>query len=163
MTGHTAEINQMLRTITITPVSPDRPDVLALITELDAYYQRVYQPEHIHVLDLAGLLQPEVYFLAAEVDGTAVGCGGFCRCDGYVEIKRMYVAPTYRGQGIATRMLTALEELIRREGFRVILLESGDQQPEAIRLYARMGYAPIQPFVHYADDPHALFYEKRLG
>lgn len=152
----------MLETLTITEVSPGRPDVLALINALDAYYQSVYQPEHIHVLDIASLLQPEIYFLAAELDGTAIGCGGFLRGGGYAELKRMYVDPAYRGQGIATRLLVALEDRIRQEGFPIIRLESGDMQPEAVRLYEKAGYYAIPPFVEYADDPHALFFEKKL-
>ena len=49
----------------ITLESPDQPDVMALIAELDAYQDTLYPPESRHVFDLAGLKQPNVLFAVA--------------------------------------------------------------------------------------------------
>ncbi len=56
--------------------SPDQPDVVALITELDAYQDSLYPPESRHALDLSVLVQPHVLFaVARDETRQAVGCG----------------------------------------------------------------------------------------
>ena len=74
--------------------SPDQPEVIALIAELDAYQDGLYPPESRHALDLTSLMQPNVLFMVARDDsGTAQGCGAMVLQDDYGEIKRMYVRP----------------------------------------------------------------------
>ena len=46
--------------MTIDFESPDQPEVIALIAELDAYQDTLYPPESRHYLDLASLQQPNV-------------------------------------------------------------------------------------------------------
>ena len=83
---------------------PDHPQVLPLLGELDRYLAGLYAPEDNHILGVPELLAPEVDFLAAWKDGTAVGCAAVRRAsDGegrYGEIKRMFVAPEARGARI---------------------------------------------------------------
>ncbi len=43
-----------------------------------------------------------------------------------------------------------------------IRLETGDRQPEAIKLYASSGFEPIPRFGPFVDDPRSLCFEKRL-
>ena len=61
--------------ITIDFESPDQPDVIVLIAELDAYQDSLYPPESRHALDLESLKQSNVLFAVAR-DGTgqAIGC-----------------------------------------------------------------------------------------
>ena len=53
------------------------------------------------------------------------------------ELKRMFVAPGYRGRGFARAMLHALERIAAARGYRAIRLETGVHQPEAIPLPKR--------------------------
>ena len=46
--------------MTIAPESPDQPEVIALIAELDAYQDTLYPPESRHLLDLASLKRSNV-------------------------------------------------------------------------------------------------------
>ena|SRR5438034_582609 len=56
--------------------SPDQPEVVELIAELDAYQRSLYPPESTHLLDLASLKQPNVLFVVArDAEHQAVGCG----------------------------------------------------------------------------------------
>ena len=90
--------------------SPDQPEVIQLIAELDAYQDTLYPPESRHALDLASLKQPNVLFaVARHPDGRAVGCGAIVLGEEYGEVKRMYVAAECRGQGVAHRLFTLLE------------------------------------------------------
>lgn len=150
--------------ITIAPADPTMPEARALIAALDHYLIGLYQPEDNHLLDPEQLKAPDIRFLLARVDGVAVGCGAL-RLDGegYGEIKRMYVDPARRGQGIAKRILDALESVARAEGLSLLKLETGNLQVEAVALYARLGFTPCAAFADYPGGGDAsLFMEKRV-
>ena len=149
--------------MTIAPESPDQPEVIALIAELDAYQDKLYPPESRHLLDLASLKQPHVlFFVARDEAGQAMGCGAVVLGAAQGEIKRMYVAPDYRGKGIARQLLQALESASIDAGCKLLLLETGPFQPEALALYASLGYERRGPFGGYTDDPLSVFMQKTL-
>ena len=56
----------------------------------------------------------------------------------------------------------ALEAALRGRGIDRVLLETGEDQVEAVRLYERCGYARRGAFGGYPDNGLSLFYEKRL-
>ena len=90
-----------------------------------------------------------------------VGCGGLRQLDSvHGEIKRMYVVPERRGTGISTAVLTALEGEARGRGWERVVLETGDEQPDAMRFYEREGYTRIPNFGYYADSALSVCYEK---
>ncbi|MGI5236522.1 GNAT family N-acetyltransferase [Dactylosporangium sp. CA-139066] len=106
-------------------------------------------------------VDPLARFVLATVDGVAAGCGAIQSLDDQtVEIKRMYVRPAYRGNGIARRVLAALEDLAAGSHYPLIRLETGSRQPESIRLYESAGYRPIPPYGPYVQSPLSLCYEK---
>jgi len=156
-------------TLDIRPTSPDHPQVLALIAELDAYLQSIYAPEENHLLDLAGLLQPQVTFLAAWDGDLVVGCGAVRAMPGeaatggepYGEIKRMFVAPGRRGARLGHRLLAALETAARAQGLDRALLETGEALAAAARMYRSAGYVARGPFGGYPDNGTSIFLEKR--
>jgi putative acetyltransferase len=82
--------------------------------------------------------------------------------DGWGELKRMFVRPALRGQGVAQGILAWLEASVRERGFAVMRLETGVLQPEALRLYERAGYLRRGPFGDYGPDPLSVFMEKHL-
>ena len=109
-----------------------------------------------------------IFLVAFDVDddGTErpVGCGGLRTLDpSHGEIKRMYVIPERRGTGVSTAVLTALEGEARSRGWDRLVLETGDQQPDAMRLYEREGYTRIPNFGYYADSELSICYEKKLA
>lgn len=143
--------------------SPDRPDVIALINELDAYQDSLYPPEARHALDLSVLVQPHVRFaVARDASGLAVGCAAVVLDAEFGELKRMFVSPQARGLGVGRRLLALLEAEAAARGCRVLRLETGPFQPEALGLYARCGFERRGPFGGYADDPLSVFMEKPL-
>jgi putative acetyltransferase len=149
--------------VTIASESPDQPEVIALIAELDAYQDTLYPPESRHYLDLASLKQPNVFFaVARENMGGAVGCGAVVLGSEFGEIKRMYVSPRGRGQGVAKRLLAFLEAHAIRFGCKLLKLETGPYQPEALALYASAGYERRGPFGDYANDPLSVFMQKQV-
>ena len=156
--------------IVIRRESPDQPDLAALLSGLDRYLQSLYPPEANHILDLEALLAPEVTFFVARDGQQAVATGAFRRMPGssetsgqaYGEIKRMVVDPARRGERIGARVLAALEDALRAEGYKLALLETGRHQVEAVKLYERYGYVPRAPFGGYPDNGLSVFYAKAL-
>jgi putative acetyltransferase len=141
--------------------SPAQPDVIQLIDDLDAYQKPLYPPESHHGIDIAALSAPNVLFaVARDHEGKAVGCGAIVMGPEFGELKRMFVRPENRGQGIAARVLDFLESEAAAKGCTTFMLETGPRQPEAIALYARSGYLPRGPFGSYGPDPFSVFMQK---
>ena len=142
---------------------PDQPDVMQLIAQLDAYQKPLYPPESHHGIDMKALTQPNVIFaVARSPEGAAVGCGAVVLNEDYGELKRMFVQPSRRGQGIAKALLAFLETQAAERGSPRMMLETGTLQPEAIGLYERAGYEPRGPFGSYGPDPLSVFMQKPL-
>lgn len=142
--------------------SPDQPDVIALIAELDAYQDSLYPAESRYALDLTSLMQSNVVFgVARDAAGAAVGCGAIVLQKDYGELKRMFVSVGQRGNGVAGKLLTHLEDAALAQGCSVFRLETGPYQPEALAFYARSGYQRCERFGDYRDDPLSVFMEKR--
>lgn len=143
--------------------TPNQPEIIALIADLDAYQLTLYPPESVYALDLKSLMQPEVRFaVARDAAGALVGCAAVVLSNGYGEIKRMYVKPEARGLGAAKGLMAALEQATRIAGCDLMVLETGPAQPEAIALYARHGFSVCGPYGDYRDDPLSVFMRKVL-
>jgi putative acetyltransferase len=139
--------------VTVSLVSAPTDTVRLLIGELEDVLSAEYPPENRHGLPLEAIFQPHVRFFVATLDGDPVGCGGVALFDGFAEVKRMYVRPVARGQGVARAILDRLEAETRAANLPVLRLETGDKQTDALRLYYRYGFTDCGPFGHYAALP----------
>jgi putative acetyltransferase len=102
-------------------------------------------------------------FFVAYLHGEAVACGGLrALSDEEAEIKRMYVAPAFRGRGVSVTVLKALEGFGRARGWSRLVLETGTEQPDALRFYEREGYARIPNFGDYAGSALSVCFAKPL-
>jgi putative acetyltransferase len=149
-----------------TTIEAERPDSdvsRLLIAELEEYLDSLYPKESQHGLSVEQLLRENVAFFVLRQDGAPAGCGGI-KLFGteYGEVKRMYIRPQYRGLGLAKLMLIHLESHARENGARLLRLETGIHQAEAIHLYERMGFRRTGPFGTYQDDPLSRYYEKQI-
>jgi GNAT superfamily N-acetyltransferase len=103
------------------------------------------------------------FFVAYSPEGEPVGCGGLRQLDAsHGEIKRMYVRPGHRGQGVSVALLEALEADARARGWDRLVLETGTEQPDAMRFYEREGYSPIPNFGYYVGSDTSRCYSKPL-
>jgi putative acetyltransferase len=152
-------------TIVIEPADPRLPKARKLVEELDALLISLYPMESNHLVAIDRLAEPDTRFFIAEVGGKALGCGAIMLVgEAYAEVKRVYVAPAARGLGLAKLLLARLEEETLSHGLRLLRLETGRYQPEALGLFASMGFRLCGPFGDYpSDDPNSIFMEKALG
>ncbi|MBV9662009.1 MAG: GNAT family N-acetyltransferase [Acidimicrobiales bacterium] len=67
------------------------------------------------------------------------------------EVKRMWTNPDYRREGLAARVLDALEREAFSAGYHRLVLETGPAQPEAAALYEQRGYVRIPRYGRYAQ------------
>jgi putative acetyltransferase len=150
--------------ISIERVDPRNPEVRALIHELDDYLGTLYPAESNHLVDTEALAAPEVRFFAARVNGDYHGCGAIMiQPEGYAEVKRVFVSPKARGLGLGRQIVETLAEATRAEGLRLMRLETGSLQPEALGLFEAFGFARRGSFGDYpTDDPYSIFMEKSL-
>ena len=149
--------------ITIIRADPRQPENTALIELLDDYMLALYPAESTHRLDLATLASDTACFYSALLDTTVGGCGGILLTSGYAEIKRIFVSPQSRGLGVGRRLLMTLETEAKSLGFKLLRLETGIYQPEALALFKTMGFATCPSFGDYPDDdPNSIFMEKRI-
>jgi GNAT superfamily N-acetyltransferase len=141
------------------------PDVRALTDAQQAEMRGRYDGEADigPSRDAAMFVEPDGVFLVVRDGNRAVACGGIARFDdARAELKRMYVLPELRGRGLGRRLLVELEAEARRLGYRGVVLETGDRQPEAVGLYESFGYERIPCYPPYDSRALSLCFEKRL-
>ena len=99
--------------------------------------------------------------VVAYLNDMPVGCGAFKPyAPGIAEVKRMFVQPAVRGQGIASQVLMALETWARELNYNELILETGQAQPEAIGLYVKSGYAIIPNYGQYEQVENSVCFKK---
>ncbi len=64
--------------------------------------------------------------------------------EGQLLLDALAVAASARGQGIGTLLLHAVFQFAREHGYRSVRLDVVDTNPDARRLYERLGFAPTQ-------------------
>jgi putative acetyltransferase len=151
--------------LVIAPEPLTSPDVQALIGRLNAELTESYPnpADNFFELHAEQVDGRQGVLLVARAGGEPVGCGALRRLDQETgEIKRMYVAPAARGGGVGARILDELERHARALGLRRLVLETGERQASAVRLYARAGFARIPCFGEYAAAPLSLCMGKDL-
>ncbi|MEQ9626558.1 GNAT family N-acetyltransferase [Coleofasciculus chthonoplastes] len=84
-------------------------------------------------------------FWVIEYQGKVVGTSAYYpveRGENAVEIRKMYLLPEFRGQGLGKFLLQQLEQIIANRGFQQIWIETASALKEAIQLYESSGYQP---------------------
>ncbi|WEH31973.1 GNAT family N-acetyltransferase [Streptomyces sp. AM 4-1-1] len=139
---------------TITAVSYDSPSARALTRALHSEQVATYGKADDPATTPVAEFEPPggVFLVAGLPDGTALACGGWRTVGSTTaEVKRMYVTPAARGQGLGRGILQALEQDARHHGKTEVLLETGVSNHAALALYTRCGYALVDPYVSGRD------------
>ena len=148
---------------TLYRTNSENPDFKSLVKLLDRELSSMYG-EFQATYDAFNAIQSIDTVVVAQVEGKSVGCGCFKRYDEKsVEIKRMFVVPEFRGQGISKRVLGELERWAREMGFARAILETGDKQSAAIELYRRSGYKKTPNYGQYESIESSVCFAKELG
>lgn len=137
--------------MTFQRITSDNDDFLNLVTLLDEDLAIRVGEDHAFYAQFDTLDHIKNVVVGYHRDH-AVGCGAFKPYNKTTaEIKRMFVRPDFRGQGIAKGILTALENWAREYGFTNCILETGTNNPPAIQLYTKAGYSVIPNYDQYEN------------
>lgn len=105
---------------------------------------------------LSQFAAPSCGLFIAKVDGQNAGCAGFRQNNqSTAEIKRMYVKPEYRRQGIGRALLQTIIDEATKLGYTKIRLDTGSFAKEAQKLYRSFGFQEIPPYSE-SDIPELL-------
>lgn len=138
----------------------NNPDFVSLVRLLDADLALRDGADHAYYAQFNTIVHLN-HVMVAYHDEIPVGCGAIKKFDSVsMEVKRMYVLPDFRQQGIAVQVLEALECWTKELGFTRCVLETGKRQPEAIKLYQKSGYGVIPNYGQYVGIDNSVCFEK---
>ncbi len=148
--------------ITLTRTNSENTDFIELVRHLDADLAERDGSEHAFYAQFNKIAKIKHVVVAYE-DDTPIGCGAIKEYEtGTMEVKRMYTTPASRGKGIASRVLSELENWAAEMSCQKCVLETGIKQPEAIALYKKNGYQIIPNYGQYIGVDNSLCFEKLL-
>ncbi len=86
-----------------------------------------------------------VFDVIQDKDGRLVGTFGLYPLDADTcELRKMYLVPAVRGQGLGKYVLRKAVERAKELGFKEMVLETSSKLVAAIQLYRQFGFQPIQ-------------------
>jgi GNAT superfamily N-acetyltransferase/DNA-binding MarR family transcriptional regulator len=149
----------------ILPADPDSPEVTSC---WQAYFAELVAAVPAARPDMFALPDPgaDSYrpprgrCLVAWSDDLPVGCVALRPLDATTaEVKRLWVHASARGQGLARRLMSTIEDEARAMGCTMLKLDTNSALAEAITLYRRTGWIDIPP---YTGAPADTWMGKRL-
>jgi GNAT superfamily N-acetyltransferase len=136
-------------TIYVAVEPADSPSASALIAALDQYFDEQYGEVASNALD-----PPSTIFFVARIDSAPVGSVAYRQFDhdaSSAEVKRTYVTPEARGQGVGIALLDTVVVHAGAAGFTRLVLALGSRQPEAMHRYLAYGFTHLDPYAPYDD------------
>lgn len=111
--------------------------------------------------DLAGVYRPPGTLLIADCDGQPAGCVGLSvrPGQGTAEVKRLYVRPAFRGNGIARALMSHAHDHAARHGLTRLVLDVLPTRTAVVDFYRRLGYTEAAPFE--TESPVPMIYLER--
>lgn len=138
-------------------------DFQALVIELDRYLAKTDGDEHAFYSQYNKSDGLKYVVLAYDGD-KAVGSGAIKHfADDVMEVKRMYVHPEARGQGVASLVLRELENWTTELSYKKCLLETGVKQLEAVALYRKNAYEVVPNYGQYEGMENSICFEKVIS
>lgn len=129
---------------------PDDPPAQACLA---AYFNLLAQvipglaPPGLPLYDAADYRPPSGAFRLARRGGQTLGCVSLrAHAPGMAEVKRLWIAPEARGQGLARRLMQDIETRARAIGYTRLVLDTNAALPAAIALYESSGWATIPAY-----------------
>lgn len=136
--------------ITIRPMAVDD---LPMVVQMESSHQP--KPWTVGVFESELAAEGRVY-LVADNGNRTVGFGGVMIVDDEAHVTNLFVDPEYRSSGIGRWLMADLIGSAIEAGARHLTLEVRSNNRAAIRLYSKLGLAPVGIRPKYYDDDDAL-------
>ena len=96
-------------------------------------------------------------------DNIAIACGAFKEYElGIAEIKRMFVLDEHRGKGIASAVLSELENWAKELNYTACILDTNKTLTNAVALYKKSGYSITENYGQYIGIESSVCMKKFL-
>ncbi len=110
-------------------------------------FARTFSEEEMHPPEFwrERLASPDAATFLATIGNADVGIvagAPFLERDGAAGLFGMWVAPAARGRGVGNRLVDAVVDWARAAGYARVVLDVGNTNVRAIRLYERKGFKP---------------------
>jgi len=110
-------------------LKPDPDDTDADLGDLQSFYSR----------------RAGTFRIVIDGMGKIIGCGGLLPAgNGDVELRKMYLLPQVRGQGLGEQLLGNLIAAARAQGHARVVLDTASVLKQAIALYGKHGFQPFE-------------------
>ncbi len=148
--------------ITLLRTNSENHDFIELVKLLDADLAIRDGEDHAFYNQFNAIGQIR-YAVVAFENNKPTGCGALKNfAPDTMEVKRMFVLPESRKKGIASMLLSELENWAGELSYKKCILETGKNQPEAIALYSKNGYKVIPNYGQYAGVENSVCFEKEM-
>jgi len=137
--------------VTVVAESIDSSGALAILHAASDELQQRYggEGDNAH-LSVDELRPPRGLFLVARHERHPVGGVGLRAISEpslrFAEVKRLWVRPDLRREGIGLVLMNEIESKARELGYVALYLETGPAQPEALALYRTNGWTEIDQY-----------------
>ncbi|NRD23884.1 GNAT family N-acetyltransferase [Winogradskyella litoriviva] len=140
----------------------ENEDFIFLVKQLDAYLKTTDGDEH-NFYNQFNSIKALKHVVIAYIDGKPSACGAFKKYnENSVEVKRMFTTTQARNKGIATKVLTELEDWAKELNYSSCILETGIRQQEAVAFYKTNAYQIIPNYGQYKGVKNSLCFEKKI-
>ena len=137
-------------------------DFVRLVKALDASLA-ISDGEQHSFYDQYNKLDNIHHTIVAYKDDRPVACGAIKQFNTEtMEIKRMFTVEDARGQGLATTVLSELENWAAELGNNTLVLETGKKQPEAVALYLKCNYKITENYGQYIGVDNSVCFRKEI-
>jgi ribosomal-protein-alanine acetyltransferase len=98
----------------------------------------------------------------SEIAGFAIARVDIGRNTSFGHILTVDIAPAYRRQGIAQKLLQEIETVFREKCIKECRLEVREDNVAALNLYQKLGYKKVGKLEKYYGEAHGLYLQKTL-
>ena len=156
--------NRSTVAVKIIDVTNHIDEVKQLVLEYTKFLGRDLSFQHVddELNDLSSkYAPPEGRLLCAAVDGEIIGCVAYhkhtaARC----EMKRLFVREGYREHHAGSKLVEAIINSARADGFSEMVLDTITPLKSAIRLYKKFGFVECEPY--YENPMNDVIYMKKI-
>lgn len=87
------------------------------------------------------------FWLAIDDNNRVIGCIGIQICEDTAEVKRLFILPNLKRQGIGTKLLNALEDYAQKRKVKTLNIHLGDIEHyyESRYFYTNKGFIEYKP------------------
>jgi putative acetyltransferase len=120
----------------------------------DMQFDLSYQDVVSELMALPGMYgPPQGCLLLASSDDQPAGCVAFRpHTPEICELKRMYVRPAFRGQGIGKLLCSQIIQTARLSGYRLMRLDTEISLSAAHKIYTDFGFHPAAPYYEVPEN-----------